>query len=108
MNGIGIGADRIDGRTVLEQIRATATRDIDAALMTALRESKPVYLGIPSDVAVAPVHAANLRHPLVAASSDTGELARFTTALAEAVAVVATTLLLIGHARRRRVRRRTA
>ncbi|MGD8195076.1 alpha-keto acid decarboxylase family protein [Herbiconiux sp. P18] len=63
----------------------TATRDIDAALMTALRESKPVYLGVPADVAVTAVHAANLRHPLVAASSDAGELARFAEALTAAV-----------------------
>lgn len=75
---------------------ATATRDIDAALMTALRESKPVYLGIPSDVAVATVHAANLRHPLVAATSDAGELARFTTELAEAVASATQVTMLVG------------
>jgi len=75
---------------------ASATRDIDAALMTALRESKPVYLGIPADVAVAPVHAANLRYPLVAASSDAGELARFTTALAELVAAQPRVTLLVG------------
>ncbi|WP_440711112.1 alpha-keto acid decarboxylase family protein [Herbiconiux sp. YIM B11900] len=75
---------------------ATATRDIDAALMTALRESKPVYLGIPSDVAVAPVHAANLRTPLVAASSDAAELARFTAALAEAVAAQSQVTMLVG------------
>ena len=75
---------------------ATATRDIDAALMTALRESKPVYLGIPSDVAIAPVHAANLRTPLVAASSDAAELARFTAALAEAVASTERVTMLVG------------
>ncbi|MDO9395627.1 MAG: thiamine pyrophosphate-binding protein [Herbiconiux sp.] len=75
---------------------ATATRDIDAALMTALRESKPVYLGIPADVAVARVHAANLRYPLVASSSDAGELARFTVALAEAVAAHPQVTVLVG------------
>jgi indolepyruvate decarboxylase len=75
---------------------ATATRDIDAALMTALRESKPVYLGIPADVAVATVHAANLRHPLVAATSDAGELGRFTDALAEAVQGSSQVTLLVG------------
>ncbi|QJU54034.1 thiamine pyrophosphate-binding protein [Herbiconiux sp. KACC 21604] len=75
---------------------ATATRDIDAALMTALRESKPVYLGIPADVAVAPVPSANLRSPLVAATSDAGELARFTAALEEAVAEHPRVTLLVG------------
>ena len=75
---------------------ATATRDIDAALMTALRESKPVYLGIPADVAIAPVHAANLRTPLLAASSDASELARFTAALAEAVSAHPQVTLLVG------------
>lgn len=75
---------------------ASATRDIDAALMTALRESKPVYLGIPADVAIAPVHAANLRYPLVAASSDAGELARFSEALAELVAEQPRVTLLVG------------
>ncbi|WP_291046888.1 thiamine pyrophosphate-binding protein [Herbiconiux sp.] len=75
---------------------ATATRDIDAALMTALRESKPVYLGIPADVAIAPVHAANLRTPLVAARSDGGELERFETALAEVVAAQPQVTLLVG------------
>lgn len=75
---------------------ATATRDIDAALMTALRESKPVYLGIPADVAVAPVHAANLRTPLVAARSDSGELERFESALAEVVAAQPRVTLLVG------------
>ncbi len=75
---------------------ASATRDIDAALMTALRESKPVYLGIPADVAVAPVHAANLRSPLLAATSDAGELERFTEALAEAVAAHDRVTMLVG------------
>jgi indolepyruvate decarboxylase len=74
----------------------TATRDIDAALMTALSESKPVYLGIPADVAVAPVHAANLRTPLVAASSDRGELERFTDALASLVAGHERVTMLVG------------
>ncbi len=74
----------------------TATRDIDAALMTALRESKPVYLGIPSDLAALPVHAANLRTPLVAASSDRAELERFTEALAEAVAAHERVTMLVG------------
>ncbi|GAA2249231.1 thiamine pyrophosphate-binding protein [Herbiconiux moechotypicola] len=75
---------------------ASATRDIDAALMTALRESKPVYLGISADVAIAPVHAANLRTPLVPARSDLGELERFTEALAEAVAAQSRVTLLVG------------
>ncbi|MCS5736334.1 alpha-keto acid decarboxylase family protein [Herbiconiux daphne] len=74
----------------------TATRDIDAALMTAISESKPVYLGIPADVAIAPVHAANLRTPLVAASSDRGELERFTEALAAVVAQHERVTMLVG------------
>lgn len=75
---------------------ASATRDIDAALMTALRESKPVYLGIPADVAIAPVHAANLRTPLRPATSDSGELARFTEALAAVVAEHPVVTMLVG------------
>jgi indolepyruvate decarboxylase len=75
---------------------ATATRDIDAALMTALRESKPVYLGIPADVAITPVHSANLRSRLVPSRSDAGELERFTDALAEAVAGQPQVALLVG------------
>lgn len=74
----------------------SATRDIDSALMTALRESKPVYLAIPTDVAVAPVHAANLRAPLVGATSDAGELARFREGLRAAVTPSERVTLLVG------------
>jgi indolepyruvate decarboxylase len=61
----------------------TAATDIDRALIAALRTSKPAYLSIPTDVAVAQIDASNLAHPLTAPYSDAGSLARFTNALRE-------------------------
>ncbi|RKR74646.1 alpha-keto acid decarboxylase family protein [Frondihabitans australicus] len=65
---------------------ADATRDIDRVLRAALDESKPVYLGIPMDIAASPVSSAPLRHPLRATPSDPVALDDFRRALAEAVA----------------------
>ncbi|AMM20383.1 hypothetical protein AX769_09765 [Frondihabitans sp. PAMC 28766] len=65
---------------------ADASRDIDRVLRAALDESKPVYLGIPMDIAAAPVSSAPLRHPLRATPSDSVALDDFRTALTEAFA----------------------
>jgi indolepyruvate decarboxylase len=65
---------------------ADATRDIDRVLRAALDESKPVYLGIPMDIAAAPVSSAPLRHRLRATPSDPVALDDFRVALAEALA----------------------
>lgn len=55
----------------------TACSDIDRVLITAMRTSKPVYLSIPTDVAVAEVDGSNLDHPLRAPQSDSDALDRF-------------------------------
>ncbi|ARC56413.1 Alpha-keto-acid decarboxylase [Frondihabitans sp. 762G35] len=65
---------------------ADASRDIDRVLRAALDESKPVYLGIPMDVAAAPVSSAPLRHPLRPSPSDAVALADFATALTDVLA----------------------
>ena len=60
-----------------------AAAAIDQALLTAVGSSKPVYLGVPADVAVAPVPAAPLARPLRVLRSDPGAAAEFAQALAE-------------------------
>lgn len=68
---------------------ATAAAEIDRVLTVALSTSKPVYLGIPADVAVAelaPEDVARLAEPLRPRASDPGALAAFERALAQAVA----------------------
>ncbi|GAA0295809.1 alpha-keto acid decarboxylase family protein [Kineococcus aurantiacus] len=56
---------------------------IDRALLTAVGSSKPVYLGIPADVAVAPVPAAPLERPLRVLHTDPAVAEDFRAALAE-------------------------
>lgn len=66
----------------------TAAAEIDRVLTVALSTSKPVYLGIPTDVAVAELaaeDAARLAEPLRPRASDPGALAAFERALAQAV-----------------------
>lgn len=75
---------------------ATATRDIDRILMSALAESKPVYIAVPTDVATARVSAANLLSPLAAPISNASELARFESALRLAVAGETSVAVLAG------------
>ena len=69
----------------------TAADEIDRVLTAALTTSKPVYLGIPADVAVAPLApalgAARLAEPLRPRASDPGALAAFERAVAQALAV---------------------
>ncbi|WP_161580496.1 alpha-keto acid decarboxylase family protein [Subtercola vilae] len=75
---------------------ATAPADIDRILLTALNESKPVYLGIPADVAVSLVSAANLRSPLEPFGSNARQLQRFTEALRQAVFTAPSAAVLVG------------
>ena len=60
-----------------------ATTAIDQALLTAVGTSKPVYLGVPADVAVHPVPAAPLSRPLRVLRSDAGAAEEFRAALAQ-------------------------
>ncbi len=61
-----------------EVLRAeTATQQIDRALMVATRESKPVYISVPTDVAVARIDGSTARWPLPAPRSDELMLGRF-------------------------------
>ncbi|MCI2238554.1 thiamine pyrophosphate-dependent enzyme [Paenibacillus sp. TRM 82003] len=60
-----------------------AATAIDQALLTAVSTSKPVYLGVPADVAVARVSAAPLARPLRVLRSDAQACGEFAQALAE-------------------------
>lgn len=73
-----------------------AASEIDRVLLTALTESKPVYLAIPADVAESSVSAASLRIPLVPRSSDATAVERFERALQEALAAVEEIVVLAG------------
>ncbi|MCW2541257.1 MAG: hypothetical protein JWN95_2982 [Frankiales bacterium] len=64
---------------------ADAALEIDRVLRAALDESKPVYLGVPMDVAGAPISSAPLTRKLRATPSDAVALADFRTTLAEAL-----------------------
>jgi indolepyruvate decarboxylase len=80
----------------------TAAVDIDRTLITALRESKPVYLSIPTDVAVARIDGANLQHPLRRPPSDVTGLARFESALRRRLAESDSITVLAGSRLHRR------
>lgn len=75
---------------------ADASREIDRVLRAALDESKPVYLGIPMDIAAAPVSSAPLRRPLRATPSDGVALDDFRVALTEALEGLDTVTILAG------------
>ncbi|WP_337063315.1 alpha-keto acid decarboxylase family protein [Kineococcus sp. G2] len=60
-----------------------AATAIDQALLTAVSTSKPVYLGVPADVAIARVSAAPLARPLRVLRSDAQACGEFARALAE-------------------------
>jgi TPP-dependent 2-oxoacid decarboxylase len=62
---------------------ATAAAEIDRVLIAALTHSKPVYLSIPTDVAVGMVPRATLAYPLRPAGSDPEALAAFRARLQE-------------------------
>ncbi len=59
----------------------TAAQEIDRVLQVALNTSKPVYLGVPLDVANAPVLAEPLRIPLRCMVSEPAAVAEFRKAL---------------------------
>jgi TPP-dependent 2-oxoacid decarboxylase len=59
----------------------TAAQEIDRVLRIALNTSKPVYLGVPQDVANAPVLAHPLRNPLRCIGSEPAAVEEFGKAL---------------------------
>jgi indolepyruvate decarboxylase len=59
----------------------TAAEEIDRVLLIALNSSKPVYLGVPLDVANAPVLGEPLRIPLRCTGSEPAAVEAFRTAL---------------------------
>jgi indolepyruvate decarboxylase len=73
-----------------------ATLEIDRLLRAALDESKPVYLGVPTDVAMAPVSSAPLQHSLRPSPSDQVALEDFRHLLHEAVALAPSVTVLAG------------
>ncbi|MCU1528948.1 MAG: hypothetical protein JWP75_2711 [Frondihabitans sp.] len=75
---------------------ADASRDIDRILRIAIDESKPVYLGIPMDIAAAPVSSAPLRHALRPTPSDVVALDDFRTALTDVLRGQTSVTLLAG------------
>ncbi|PRY14621.1 alpha-keto acid decarboxylase family protein [Kineococcus rhizosphaerae] len=75
---------------------ADAALEIDRVLRVALETSKPVYLAVPADVAVARVNSAPLRRPLHPAPSDPVALDDLRAALAETVADAAHLTVLAG------------
>lgn len=75
---------------------ADASREIDRVLRAALDESKPVYLGVPMDIAAAPVSSAPLRRPLRATPSDPVAVNDLRTALEEALSGLDTVTILAG------------
>jgi len=74
----------------------SAAQQIDKALITAIRESKPVYISVPTDVAVATIDGSNLRWPLPAPQSDQVMLQRFRETVKERLASVAQVTVLAG------------
>jgi TPP-dependent 2-oxoacid decarboxylase len=59
----------------------TAAQEIDRVLLAALNTSKPVYLGVPRDVANAPVPGQPLRIPLRCTGSEPAAVEKFRKAL---------------------------
>jgi TPP-dependent 2-oxoacid decarboxylase len=80
----------------------TAADRIDEVLATALRESRPVYLSIPVDVAAARIPADRLFRPIGGPRSDSSALARFTASLDSYLAGYEDVTVLAGHLARRR------
>ncbi|MDR7381208.1 alpha-keto acid decarboxylase family protein [Promicromonospora iranensis] len=80
-----------------EVLRAeSAVQQIDRALMTAVRESKPVYISVPADVAVAAADGGNLSRPLPSPRSDPAMLEDFRSALKERLSATASVTVLAG------------
>ncbi|WP_432544161.1 alpha-keto acid decarboxylase family protein [Kineococcus sp. SYSU DK002] len=75
-------AGEVSAAAVVVRAQGACTA-IDRALLTAVGSSKPVYLGIPADVAVAPVPAAPLDRPLRVLHSDAAVAEEFRAALTD-------------------------
>jgi len=75
-------AAEVTAASVVVRAQGAGT-SIDQALLTAVGSSKPVYLGIPADVAVLPISAAPLERPLRVLRSDSAAVEEFRRALAE-------------------------
>ncbi|WP_380159264.1 alpha-keto acid decarboxylase family protein [Kineococcus sp. R86509] len=75
-------AAEVTASAVVVRSQGAATA-IDQALLTAVGTSKPVYLGIPADVAVQQVSAAPLSRPLRVLRSDAGAVEEFRAAIGE-------------------------
>ncbi|WBU37893.1 alpha-keto acid decarboxylase family protein [Homoserinibacter sp. YIM 151385] len=69
---------------------------VDRLLVDAVASSKPVYLGIPSDLATAPVDRARLEQPLPLRTSDPSALEALRDALAHRLADEPRVVLLTG------------
>jgi pyruvate decarboxylase len=54
----------ITAATIVLRDPVTATKDIDEALTTMVRESRPVYIGVPTDVALVQVSDDGLKTPI--------------------------------------------
>jgi TPP-dependent 2-oxoacid decarboxylase len=78
---------------------ATATAEIDRVLRVAALTSRPVYIAIPADVAVAPVPAPKGRLPRVGevAETDPNVLAAFAGHVRSVLDMVASASVLLGH-----------
>lgn len=73
-----------------------ASSTIDRALLTAITQSRPIYIGVPRDVSDAPVSARPLERPLRSARSDPHQLATFRQQLERTIASHADVRMLIG------------
>ncbi|BDZ42294.1 hypothetical protein GCM10025865_15930 [Paraoerskovia sediminicola] len=73
-------AREVSAEAVVVKHRAAAST-IDRALLTALNTSKPVYIGVPVDVATSTVSALSLIRPLRRSVSDPEHLAALQSAL---------------------------
>lgn len=78
-------------------LRATdGAQQIDEAILRALKTSRPVYIGVPADVAVAPAPTRPLARPLSAGGSDPEQLAAFAQSLHDAIGQTADVTMLAG------------
>ncbi|SMQ57666.1 thiamine pyrophosphate-binding protein [Agreia sp. VKM Ac-1783] len=75
---------------------ATAAGEIDRLLVAMISASKPVYLGVPLDVAKAPVSARSLDVPLAPLASDPHALSAFAVALSREFADARSLVVLAG------------
>ncbi|MCW0213236.1 MAG: thiamine pyrophosphate-binding protein [Pseudonocardia sp.] len=81
-------------QTVLDP--GNATTEIDRVLRTALDTSKPVYIGVPLDVAAASVPAGALASPLGTATSEAPAVEEFRAALWRRIAAESEVCVLAG------------